>query len=375
MKIVLFLTYGSSLASWEKDGILDRELELYKEHARMGADIHIISYGGPDDLEIARQYNFFQVHCNDKRLHPRLYAWLLPILHANLLKTADIYKTNQMFGAHIALRCKSLWKVPTIIRQGYGYYEHRAEEASAESPSAQKALKYEKSALSKGDLCIFTTPELAERAYKRHELSADKFHVVPNYIVPETWSPPYQVGSSETNDKFVFYGRFTEQKNLHNLIEAVATVDARLTLIGNGPLKQSLQSHTQFHKCQCHFINRMSQAELKGVLQEHDAFVLPSLYEGHPKALLEVLAFGMPVLAANSPGISEQITDGSTALLTQTDTASLIAGLKKMMSLSKEQREAMSAAARQDSLDKYSVAAVAKNEQSLWASLAKGKKS
>ena len=51
------------------------------------------------------------------------------------------------------------------------------------------------------------------------------------------------------------------------------------------------------------------------LLNRCEAFVFPSRYEGTPKALLEAMACGVPVIAARSPGITEVVTHDQTGYL------------------------------------------------------------
>ena len=48
-----------------------------------------------------------------------------------------------------------------------------------------------------------------------------------------------------------------------------------------------------------------------------DAFILPSLYEGLPMAILEAMSSGVPVISSRLEGISAVITDEKEGLLAQ----------------------------------------------------------
>ncbi|NJO04104.1 MAG: glycosyltransferase family 4 protein [Chloroflexaceae bacterium] len=55
--------------------------------------------------------------------------------------------------------------------------------------------------------------------------------------------------------------------------------------------------------------------DLPRYLQRARVFVLPSHYEGHPKALLEAMACGLPVIGSDVPGIRELLHHGETGYL------------------------------------------------------------
>jgi glycosyltransferase involved in cell wall biosynthesis len=50
-------------------------------------------------------------------------------------------------------------------------------------------------------------------------------------------------------------------------------------------------------------------------MSEFDVFVLPSLWEGLPNVVLEVMACGKPVVATAVDGTPEAVVDGETGLL------------------------------------------------------------
>lgn len=368
MKLLLVSTYGSSLESWRRDGILERELALYAAHAEAGVETVFLGHGGAEDRAIAAERPWLTVLANPG-LHPRLYGIAAPRLHASAIRPADLVKTNQMFGAHIALRAARHARRPLIVRQGYGHYEHRVEEHGAESRAARRALAYERRHLRAGDASIFTTPELAERATTRHGLEPARVHVLPNYVEPSVWTPQHQPPAGDTAFRLVFFGRFTEQKNLAALIEAAAATETALTLVGAGPLEEALRAQASSSGADVQWIGRLDQSDLRAVLATANAFVLPSHYEGHPKSLIEAMSHGMPVLAADSPGINAQVRDGATAVLMATSAQAIAEGIKRMRALGREGRAALGAAARKEALTRFSVEAIAARERALFAAL------
>ena len=51
MKVLLLFTYGVSLKLWNKLGLIDREISLYKHLFNKGVEFKLITYGDNKDLE------------------------------------------------------------------------------------------------------------------------------------------------------------------------------------------------------------------------------------------------------------------------------------------------------------------------------------
>lgn len=101
-------------------------------------------------------------------------------------------------------------------------------------------------------------------------------------------------------------GRLEEQKNHKLLIKAFSNVvrkipNAKLQIYGDGSLKETLQQlidSSGLHD----FVKLMGQtSDVVKALEKADVFVLPSLYEGMPNALMEAMAVGVPCIATDCP--------------------------------------------------------------------------
>jgi len=112
----------------------------------------------------------------------------------------------------------------------------------------------------------------------------------------------------------------TPQKGVEHLIRAAAAVhrerpEVRLAIAGDGPLWPQLRrlADSLGAREAVHFLGRRD--DVPQFLAALDLFVLPSLWEGLPYALLEAGAAGRPVIASAIPGIEDVIEHGRTGLL------------------------------------------------------------
>jgi len=112
----------------------------------------------------------------------------------------------------------------------------------------------------------------------------------------------------------------SEQKGIGHLLEAARIVRAadrtvRFVIAGDGPLRTQLEEQARALGLgdTVRFLGyRRDVPELIAAL---DAYVLPSLWEGLPLALLEALASGKPILATTVGGNPEVVEDGVNGFL------------------------------------------------------------
>jgi glycosyltransferase involved in cell wall biosynthesis len=109
-------------------------------------------------------------------------------------------------------------------------------------------------------------------------------------------------------------GRLSRQKGYRYLIGAMPKIslefpDARLVIIGDGELRHKLEGQVQeLGICeQVLFTGKVE--DVMPYLRRMDLFVLPSLWEGFPTALMESMASDVPVIATDVPGTRELIQD------------------------------------------------------------------
>ncbi|MBE2238303.1 MAG: glycosyltransferase [Caldilineaceae bacterium] len=110
------------------------------------------------------------------------------------------------------------------------------------------------------------------------------------------------------------------QKGYEYLIRAIPMISASaprafFVFVGDGPLRPELELLVEELKIKerVRFLGwRFDAAQLLHTL---DLFVLPSLYEGLPLAVLEAMAVGLPIIATRVDGTAEVIISGENGIL------------------------------------------------------------
>ncbi len=174
--------------------------------------------------------------------------------------------------------------------------------------------------MSENDLALGAMPFVGNRMRRVHT-------AVPPFplLDPDTamarlfdgtdWQPP------EGTLRFVSLAELTANKNLGMAIQAVARHNREhpdkiaYAIFGEGELHDDLQSQIDqlgmreyIHLCGY-------RPAVRRCLRAFEVFLLPSIKEGLPYAILEAGHAGLPVIASRVGGIPEVIRDGETGLL------------------------------------------------------------
>jgi glycosyltransferase involved in cell wall biosynthesis len=109
-------------------------------------------------------------------------------------------------------------------------------------------------------------------------------------------------------------GRFANQKNHTFLVDAFARLasdvsEARLLLIGTGPCEPAVRDQVASLGLSNRVVITGGRSDVGPCLAAMDVFVMPSLYEGFPVALVEAQASGLPALISDSVTSEAALTD------------------------------------------------------------------
>ena len=162
--------------------------------------------------------------------------------------------------------------------------------------------------------------------------------VIPNPVLSQRCAAEQPAGDLLNRPALLAVGRLDLHKGHDLLLKAFARLKERhanwtLTVLGEGPLRQELESLRQRLGIadRAHFRGRVPDPN--SFLRQADIFVTASRYEGFPMALGEAMACGLPVIATDCPsGPAEMIRDGTDGILVPTeDVEALTAAMDRLM--------------------------------------------
>lgn len=135
--------------------------------------------------------------------------------------------------------------------------------------------------------------------------------------------------------QLIAVGNLRWQKGYSHLIEAFARLRPpgyRLIIVGEGPDREKLQSLIRRHGLDdgVELAGRKSHQEVVDLLNQSEFYVMPSLTEGFPKALLEGIACGLPVVVSDVGNCSE-LARGVGLCVKPGDTGELAEALNRMI--------------------------------------------
>jgi glycosyltransferase involved in cell wall biosynthesis len=159
---------------------------------------------------------------------------------------------------------------------------------------------------------------------------------VPNTVDTSLFSPPERPASPEPGPARALVVALLEpKKGLDVLLQALAEVSDGPTVqvVGDGPSRPELEALAVELGVagSVEFLGRRDKAEVARLMRESDFFVLPSLWENLPNAVIEAMASGLPVVATRTGGVPEMVNEGSGLLVAPGDAAELAGALRGMV--------------------------------------------
>lgn len=312
------------------------------------------------------------------RLLPRSLENLIPVTAferslRNALRIGDADLVHAHFGPTAVLIARVCRQegIPLVV-------SFRGRDASAKLEKWRWRRMY-RSAFSNISAAICVSHDLAQR--------------IKSYIPPYTQCEVIPVGKSLDNLEYrlpkkpsgslISIGRLIEKKGHSDAIRAVSRVrqsgfNVTLTIVGDGPLKDDLQSLITSLGLDDSVTLRGSlpYTEVTQLLSAHDFLIAANKTasngdrEGIPNVIKEAQLTGLPVIGTRHGGIPDAIPSKYRGhLVTEDDVAGLANEIQRMMKLSEEEIESISIAGFRHIRDAFNTENEIRSHAALYSNL------
>ena len=145
----------------------------------------------------------------------------------------------------------------------------------------------------------------------------------PVLVLPNTVSPAFEHESldAEARDagaplRVLLLGRLdAQQKGIDLLLDhlqraaPLERAGLRISLVGEGPYRAEAEARLRHDAALRSCVRLADWTPTREAMAAHDVLLLPSRYEGVPLVMLEAMALGLPVAAADLPGTRAHLAD------------------------------------------------------------------
>jgi glycosyltransferase involved in cell wall biosynthesis len=260
-----------------------RDVELNK----LNAEIFLHQRKGKFDWALYRSsYKAIKSFCPDV-----IHLWLPPVLTIPVMVVGALFRKPMIFSYRSRM---SFDRLLNIIEYGLALFF--STKVISNNDVRQSTKLYQFLYNIKNGIVLPNGLDFSE------VLQKDKFHVRESEPV-----------------KMIVVGRLVKEKNILNLINALALLPTKnnwlLNIYGEGYLKQECINLATSLGLLDRIIFNAFDKNIYAKIKDSDLLVMPSISEGMPNVLVEALSIKIPVVASNIPAIMAVVEDSQAVIL------------------------------------------------------------
>ena len=298
------------------------------------------------------------------------HRYLHVLRMAYLLRKYKIDILHLHTGKYCGRPAARIARTPVVITHEHGKNLWKNEQQIKKDIDANKYT----------DLTIAVSEDIRQIRIKREKVPPEKIIVIPNGVrinsLEATGAEKIRTELGLPNGIPVLgtVGRLTEVKGYDILLNALRLVkdkhhDFKFMFVGDGKLSKYLISLTSSLGLDDNVKFIGSTSDVSTFLAVMDVFVLSSLQEGLPVAMLEAMAAKRPVIATAVGGIPEVISNGRNGILVPSnDPEALARGIIQLIN-NPELRKDLANNGFRTVQEKYSIQSVADSIERLYCQL------
>jgi glycosyltransferase involved in cell wall biosynthesis len=321
-----------------------------------------------------------EVHCLAMADGERAYGWISSItalfrLTTYIMKVRPTIVHSFLFRANIISRIAAfLARVPLSI-------------SSVRVMGGEKDYYHTIERVTSGMVDHYITVSDSVKEYLIHKANIlpEKITTIYNGVtlnglMPEgKESTPLNFGIKPHDSVVLSVGRLHQQKGHDYLIRAIAIVKrevptVKVLIVGEGEEENDLKNLVKSLDLSEEVIFAGLCREIGKILNFTNLFVLPSLWEGMPNAVLEAMAAAKPVVATRVGGVPELVVDGKTGLLVAPQDSDALAHAIVELLRNNERARRMGNAGRKRVREHFSLTAMIAKTDRLYQELLNTKK-
>ncbi len=247
----------------------------------------------------------------------RLSGWAPDLIHA-----------HEYQAGRTALMLGRLARVPLVVSEHYSGF--------ALGSVPPRDLAEARRVFERAATVSPVSRDLASRL--RKVAPGARFESVPNAVDTRIFHPAISAAARPEGRplQLVTVASLVKVKGHRYLLEALALLvrerDVELRLVGDGPLKGELMALARSLdlESRVHFLGTGNASAVAAALRTADVFVLPSLWENLPCALLEAMACGLPAVATRVGGVPEVLGDEAGVIVESRSPEALAEGIAEV---------------------------------------------
>jgi glycosyltransferase involved in cell wall biosynthesis len=172
----------------------------------------------------------------------------------------------------------------------------------------------------------------------------DKITIIPNCVDIDRYGISdgrerfrRSLGFQDSDHLMTAVATFKRQKGHRFLLEAAMQLMPRhprlhMLFVGDGDLRGAIETLAAGEGLDDRILFLGTRSDVPQILAASDSFVLPSLWEGLPMALIEAMASGLPIIATDVSGTRDVMVPGETGVLVPPgNSESLVQAIETLM--------------------------------------------
>ena len=314
--IVLYPTFGGS-------GIV--ATELGKALAKKGHQVHFITYSHPVKLgELRKNIFYHEVTTSDYPLFE--YTPYEQVLTSKLVDVVKFEKLDLLHVHYAIPHASAAYMAQQILKeQGINIPFITTLHGTditlvGKDPSFEPVITF---SINRSNKVTAVSENLKQETISLFPIDK-KIDVIPNFICLNDYQMEnndyYKKRYAPNNEKIICHvSNFRKVKRIEDALKVFDQVskkiNAKFILVGDGPDRTKLErlARNSPYFENIYFLGNLKST--KEILNIADLFILPSSKESFGLAALEAMACGVPVVASNSGGIPEVVSNGVSGLL------------------------------------------------------------